>query len=240
MLISKFTGSASTPTAPKTVAFPRGSRKKFALVAAKAEAFYRERGRDFPWRHEFNPYLIAVAEILLQKTRAASALPVYAQCVQRYPYARKLADAAEIELKELLLPIGLSQKRARQLRGMAEEIGRLGPAVFDDWRLLLTQVPGLGAYAARAIVCFARGERVGIVDANIARIFRRVFQVPRADPRAVVYQQLADAVAAKASDVRASNFGLLDIGAAICTARPLCADCPFVMFCPRFGVTQTR
>ncbi len=229
------TGNVSTPT-PKPVRFSRSLRKKIALVAAGAAALYRERGRDFPWRHETNPYQLAVAEILLQRTRAASALPVYETLVRRYPSASSLAIADRSALEETLRPIGLSRKRTLQLRAMAEEIERLGPTVFDDWRTLLSHIPGIGAYGARAIACFSRGERVGVVDANVARIFRRVFRVPSADPRAVLYQHLSDAVALEADDPRATNFGLLDIGAAVCIPKPLCRECPFNSYCSRYGV----
>lgn len=236
MPTSKSTGNGSTQTIRRRDPLPRGFRAKIPLVALGASLFYRERGRDFPWRKESEPYKLAVAEILLQKTRAASALPVYEFTLQRFPSALDLADADVTALKETLRPIGLSQKRATQLRTMAQEIVRLGDAVFDDWRLLILHVPGLGAYAARAIACFSRGEQIGIVDANVARIFRRIFRVTTTDPRAVVYQRLADAVAAQSNDARSANFGLLDIGALICKPKPRCADCPFVGFCPRYGV----
>lgn len=236
MRISKRTGNVSTLKPSRGVRFPRGSHKKLALVAAGAAALYRERGRNFPWRHEADPYRLAVAEILLQKTRAASALPVYERLVQLYPSASILETADETALEETLRPIGLSRKRAVQLRTMAEEIVRRGPSVFDDWRLLLKHVPGIGAYGARAIACFARGEPVGLVDANIARIFRRLFRVPSADPRAVLYQRLADAVAVESASVRETNFGLLDVGASVCLPKPLCNDCPFDSFCPKYHV----
>lgn len=229
-----------TATARKSPAIPRGSKKKFALVAAASAALYRDHGRDFPWRHEYDSYRLAIAEVLLQKTRAASALPVYNQLIRRYLCARDLAAARENDLEKTLRPIGLSRKRAHQLKTMAEEIVKLGPTVFDDWRLLLKHVPGIGAYASRAITCFSRGESIGIVDANIARIFRRVFRVSSADPRAVVYQRLADAVANASDDPRATNFGLLDLGAVICVTNPICHRCPFEAFCPRYGVVANR
>ena len=119
---------------------------------------------------------------------------------------------------------------------MANSLVARGVDFFGDYRSLMKSVPGIGGYAARAIMCFGLGEAVGIVDANVARIFRRVFCVRSYDSRAVIYQHLADAVARVAADPRSANFGLLDLGALVCIRRPKCVVCPFARFCPRFGV----
>lgn len=209
-------------------------------VARGAASFYRERGRHFAWRDERNPYRLAVAEILLQKTRAQSAAPIFDKLMQRFPTAIGLAAAEEIEIAAILLPLGLAAKRAVQLIKMARIAGEKGDAVFADYRFVLKSIPGLGAYAARAIACFSRGEALGIVDANVARILRRIFSVSTIDSRAVVYQQIADRVASSGEDPRQVNFGLLDLGAAICVRSPKCPQCPLASFCPRFGVVITN
>lgn len=144
------------------------------------------------------------------------------------------------DIEEVLGPLGLSKKRTSQLIAMSKIAANSRSAIFEDWRILFRDVPGLGAYAARAIASFGRGEKVGIVDANVARIIRRVFRIRTKDPRAVIFQRIADAIAGASDDARETNFGLLDIGAAICVARPLCAECPFEDFCPRFGVALTK
>ena len=121
---------------------------------------------------------------------------------------------------------------------MAEAIPRLGRASFEDWRTLLMTVPGIGAYGARAIACFGGGQPLGIVDANVARILRRLFRIRNDDVRAPIYQRYADELGAVAPDSRAANFGLLDIGAAICVKAPKCAICPLGGVCPRYGVRK--
>ena len=37
--------------------------------AARIEAWYRQNGRDLPWRHTKDAYLIWLSEIILQQTR---------------------------------------------------------------------------------------------------------------------------------------------------------------------------
>ena len=211
-----------------------------ADVAAGAASFFRNEGRTYPWRSERSLYRLAIAEILLQKTRANSALPIYNDLVARYRSPEKLARADEDDLEASLRPIGLAIKRSRQLRGMAVSLVTEGENILRDRARALKVVPGLGAYAVRAIACFGNGDRVGIVDANVARILRRVFSVSSPDPRAVVYQHIADAVIDLAHDARESNFGLLDIGAAVCVRVPKCSMCPFGRFCARFEIDRSQ
>ena len=66
---SAVTVNARTTSAALT---RKASRKTLEFVAREFESYYREQGRQFPWRHERNAYRLAVAEILLQKTRASS------------------------------------------------------------------------------------------------------------------------------------------------------------------------
>lgn len=215
-------------------------KRRAEEVALNAAAYYRENGRAFPWRTTRDPFHLAVAEILLQKTRAESVVGVYASLIAEYPTARVLSDADRDQIELRLRPLGLSRKRASHLLRMACIVCEAGEAIFDDWGRLLADVPGLGAYAARAIACFARGESVGIVDANIARIERRVFRIAARDPRTVIFQHYADEVAFAAVDARETNFGLLDLGALVCLPDPHCDVCPLDRICAKFGVKERR
>lgn len=210
---------------------PPSKSKRLGAVARASARYYEKSGRVFPWRAERNPYRLAIAEILLQKTRAKSVIAIYRSVIHDYFRPALLARANIDDLELRLHALGLSRKRALQLVAMGATVSRSGDRVFDDWKALLTNVPGIGAYAARAIACFGRGERIGIVDANTSRILRRIFAIEASDARAVVFQHYADAIASSAKDVRATNFGLLDIGAVICLKNPRCAACPLASFC---------
>lgn len=234
----KFAATASDTknVRKRRLRFSSKTHEKIAAVANLAAQYYRERGRDFPWRHERDGFRLAVAEILLQKTRAESVVPVYARIIASYPNALALATADSGEIEAMLRPLGLSRKRSMQLIGMAEAVERLGTDVFEDWRETLDCVPGIGAYGARAIACFRCDQKLGIVDVNVARILRRVFRISNGDVRAPIYQRYADAIGAAAPDARATNFGLLDIGAGVCATSPKCVICPLEAHCSRYRV----
>ncbi len=200
-------------------------------VAQLSAAFYREQGRSFPWRGEKNLFRLAIAEVLLQKTRAQTVVPVYEVLCYRYPRARDLARASNVTIQGLLLPLGLHAKRAEQLRAMAAIIEQRGVDILEDWKETLKSVPGLGSYGARAVSCFGRRIAVGIVDANVARIERRVFGLLERDSRAAVFQEYADRIAEAADAPDYTNYGLLDIGASVCLSVPRCGLCPLKHVC---------
>jgi A/G-specific adenine glycosylase len=232
MTISKNTANGSTAKARK----PRGrfsalAERKITFLARESQQYYRASGREFPWRTERDPYRLAVAEILLQKTRADSVVSTYFRLIEKYPNAHALASADTHDLARVLTPLGLSRKRSTSLVGMANVIVERGPGLFGDWRSIELLVPGLGAYAARAIACFALGEHVGIVDANVVRILRRVFRIRNKDHRAAVFQRYADAVVDRGNSAREVNFGLLDLGAKVCLPLPRCQQCLLAEHC---------
>ena len=57
--------------------------------------WYRENGRDLPWRRTKNPYLIWISEIILQQTRVVQGYDYYQRFVARFPdvFALAAADA---------------------------------------------------------------------------------------------------------------------------------------------------
>jgi adenine-specific DNA glycosylase len=70
-----------------------------------------------------------------------------------------------------------------------------------------------------------------VVDANVARIIRRVFHqsLPKVSQSGL--QSGADSLLPHETH-RAHNFGLLDLGALVCRyTRPTCCDCPFEPIC---------
>ena len=182
-----------------------------ADVARLVDWFLRE-GPDLPWRRTRDRYLVLVAEAQLQATPVARVLPYYARFTTLWPTA---ADLAGAELGEVLAEWqGLGYpRRARNLHAAAGVIARSG------WPERLTDLPGVGAYTAAAIRCFADGEDVLPVDTNAARVVARRFPGgwPGAPGRGWEAGQ-----------------AVMDLGRLWCTARaPRCeAGCPMRHGCP--------
>jgi A/G-specific adenine glycosylase len=99
--------------------------------------------------------------------------------------------------------------------------------VPSDVETLLT-LPGIGAYTARAVACFAYRQRVPVVDTNVRRVVARAVH-GRADAAAASARDLADVDALLPDDADAPRFSvaLMELGATVCTARaPRCGLCP--------------
>jgi len=191
-----------------------------ALVAASDLVY-----RDFPWRRFDDPYAIAVAEILLQKTRADKVAVFLPALLEKVPSARLLAAADEADLARVIGPLGLAKKRATLLVAFGQALVDHGLVALRCGR----ELPGLGEYGRRAVMCFAFSVATGIVDANVRRILKRALSL---GPHCVnYYQDIADRVLSRARDPKRMNYALLDIGATFCRPAPRCPLCPLNMHC---------
>ena len=61
-------------------------------------AWFRENGRDLPWRHTRDPYAILVSEVMLQQTQVDRVLPKYLEWLSKYPSLETLTQAPETEV----------------------------------------------------------------------------------------------------------------------------------------------
>jgi A/G-specific adenine glycosylase len=192
-------------------------------------------GRHFFWR-EFglSPFSILIVEILLTKTRAEVVEPVALRLLERFPDPVSLAGANRRSLEKLLYPLGLHRKRARQLIACAKTLGETyGNQVPRDVATLL-ELPSVGRYAANAVAVVAFGQRRPVIDANLARIYGRVFSLPPPPPRlssAHDLWELARQLLPK-RHVKEFTWAALDLGGTVCSARqPACTRCPLRRVC---------
>ncbi|MBE9093619.1 A/G-specific adenine glycosylase [Tychonema sp. LEGE 07203] len=188
--------------------------------------------RDFPWRRTCDPYSILVAEFLLQKTTAATVAPIYQAFVGLYPTISDLAAAPAAEVASLLQPLGLffrAQKLQESARAILENYQGNVPRTEAE----LLELPGVGKYIARSVCANAFGQPKAVLDTNVARILERFFGIDggKVKSRSPELWQAAERVAPK-QQVGYWNLGLLDFGAAVCTAKnPRCCECPLQQQC---------
>jgi A/G-specific adenine glycosylase len=120
-------------------------------------------------------------------------------------------------------------RRAKRLHECAVVLAtEYDDVVPSDVETLLS-LPGVGAYTARAIACFAYGQRVPVVDTNVRRVVARAVHGRSDAAAASVPRDLADVAALLPNDNEAPRFSvaLMELGATVCTARaPRCGICP--------------
>ena len=57
--------------------------------------WFRENGRDLPWRETRDPYAIWLSEIILQQTRIVQGWEYWERFMQTYPKVEDLAAASD-------------------------------------------------------------------------------------------------------------------------------------------------
>jgi A/G-specific adenine glycosylase len=196
-------------------------------------AWYRQHGRDLPWRQTRDPYHVLVSEVMLQQTQVDRVEPKYHEWLHRYPTLEALADAPEADAVKTWYPLGYNI-RPRRLHAIAREAVSSHGGQLPDDEVTLRSFKGIGAYTAGAVMSFAFGKRAAILDTNVARVLFRIF-VGRGEPRGhAVDKQLwaLSRVVLPHRHVYDFNQALMDFGATHCSARkPKCLVCPMTSHC---------
>jgi A/G-specific adenine glycosylase len=200
--------------------------------------WYRQHGRDLPWRQTSDPYKILVSEVMLQQTQVERVIPKYHEFLTKYPTLDALARAPLHEVKRTWYPLGYNI-RPVHLRGIAREtLARYDGRIPDDEKALRS-LKGIGRYTAGALLSFAFGKDAPILDTNVKRVLGRVFLGPRRLKRLKGQRALWELAAALVPPGRAYDFNqaLMDFGATWCTPRkPRCRPCPMRSFCQSYPV----
>ncbi|MCM6772840.1 A/G-specific adenine glycosylase [Nocardia sp. CDC159] len=191
--------------------------------------WYTETARDLPWRRPgVTAWQILMSEIMLQQTPVVRVEPIWREWVARWPVPSAMAAASQGEVLRAWGKLGYP-RRALRLHECAQVLAaEHGDEVPADVEVLLG-LPGIGAYTARAVACFAYGQRVPVVDTNVRRVVARAVH-GRAEAGNPAARDLLETEALLPHDIpRAAKFSaaLMELGALICTARtPTCANCP--------------
>ncbi|MED5814143.1 A/G-specific adenine glycosylase [Mycolicibacterium sp. 050232] len=198
-----------------------------SIDAEELVGWYRDAQRDLPWRRQgVTAWQILVSEFMLQQTPVARVEPIWLAWIDRWPTPSATAAAGSAEVLRAWGKLGYP-RRAKRLHECAVVIaGEYGDEVPTDVETLLT-LPGIGAYTARAVACFAYSAGVPVVDTNVRRVVTRVLH-GQADAPARA-RDLDDVAALLPDDATAPTFSaaLMELGAVVCTARaPKCGCCP--------------
>lgn len=123
-----------------------------------------------PWRKTRDPYRILVSEIMLQQTQVDRVLPKYQKFLERFPTIHSLAEAPLGDVLRVWQGLGYN-RRARMLHECAKRIVTDHRGRFPKTHAELVALPGIGHYTAGAILAFAYGIPVAVVETNIRSVF---------------------------------------------------------------------
>ena len=215
-------------------------------IANALEVWFAAVKRPMPWRKKPSPYVCWLSEIMMQQTTYAAVLPYYERFLKKFPTVEKLAAADEGEVLKAWEGLGY-YARARNLLKAARNIvgkrtpdrlSRNGSADHVSWPRTSAewaQIPGVGPYTAAALSSVLSGERVPVVDGNVARVFARVWKLTDDFSKLPARAKLAERLQPEIDTCRVPgdfNQAMMELGALVCTPKnPSCAKCPLARAC---------
>jgi len=190
--------------------------------------------RAFAWRDPGRtPFEVLVAEVMLQKTFSTKVEKIYEKFIEKYPSPWDLAKSSVEEITDDVRQLGLQEIKANALREIGRKLVEEFKGRVPETKEGLLSLPGVGEYTANAVMCFAYGEDVPIVDANVSRVVGRFFfgSDSSLPPDKKESWEIVGKIIPKGR-CREFNFALLDFAASICTARtPKHETCPLANTC---------
>ena len=198
-------------------------------LSSRVLRWYSRSGRALPWRGTRDPFAILVSEVMLQQTQVSRVVPAYTTFLGRFPTLGHLARASLGDVLRAWSGLGYN-RRARDLHRIARAHPRALPAAVAA----LDALPGIGAYTAGAVACFAFGIRAAFADTNIRRVLGRVLLGRVATPREAL--ELDATQMPSRGRVDRWHHAVMDIGARYCSSRePDCTACPLYVVCRARG-----
>ena len=198
--------------------------------------WFAKNKRSFPWREgTIDPFVSIITELLLQRTKADAIADFYPKLLEFYSTPSKVLARGKDMIVNDLSVLGLQDRRARSLLAIAASIQDEHDGIVPDDEESLLELNGVGRYIARAVLCFAFGKPVSIVDGNVTRIFCRFFGMEnKGDNRRNKHMWVKgdEIIALDPSRAKELNWGILDFAALACIPRnPVCTDCCLQQSC---------
>jgi A/G-specific adenine glycosylase len=204
-----------------------------SVIRRKLLAWSRLQRRELPWRGTNDPYAIWVSEVMLQQTTVAAVRGRFERFLARFPNLPALSRAREESVLAAWSGLGY-YARARNLHRAARLMLREHGGRVPRDPAVLRRLPGFGDYTAAAVACLAFGSRGPAADANVTRVFSRLFAIrgigDRKNHRAAVERQARNLLSSGPPD--RLTAALMDLGQLVCLPRrPLCDVCPLAKDC---------
>lgn len=207
--------------------------------------WFKEHGRDLPWRQTRDPYAIWLSEIILQQTQVKQGWDYWTRFMRHWHTVDDLAAATEDEVLREWQGLGY-YSRARNLHFAAKQIVELGH--FPNTLEGIKALKGVGDYTAAAIGSFAFDIPAAVVDGNVYRVLARHFGIDtpiNTTEGKKVFAALAQELLPSSgeeglgveeiSTASSYNQAIMDFGAIQCTPQsPDCMACPLMESCEAF------
>ena len=199
-------------------------------------------GRQLPWRKTADLAIESSWPSSCSSGPESRKSPTYDVFLARFPNAHTVRNSPIDEIASALGPLGLRKEYHSSMRRLVLYRPSMAVACRKTLSDLLA-LPGVGPYTAKALLCFAYGHRVGIVDVNITRVLERLLGESLSSGSTHARKRtwdLADALVSFGCP-KAVNWALLDLAHLVCVrGEPCCSTCPLARLCAHSQPAQNR
>ena len=197
--------------------------------------WFESEKEEHPWRQTTDPWAILVSEVMLQQTQVATVLGrgFYTSFLQKFPDVESISKASEQEILAAWEGLGY-YRRVRNLQKTANAVLEQHGGTFPQSHEELLTLPGVGPYTAGAVASFAYGLAHELVDANVSRVFSRLFDYQVEVDSSVGLKQMwkwAKELLDRENPAL-YNSALMELGQKVCKNKnPQCMLCPVRSHC---------
>ncbi|MCF7936214.1 MAG: endonuclease III [Synergistales bacterium] len=194
--------------------------------------------RDFVAMKRRDPFRVLIGTILSSRTKDEVTSVASERLFAEAPDTEALAALPEVEIEELIYPVGFYKTKAKHLQATArmllEHYGGEVPSTLAE----LLKLPGVGRKTANLVLGEAFGTNAICVDTHVHRISNRVGLVETGTPQET--ERDLEAILPERYWIR-YNYHLVAHGQEICKPiSPYCSRCALTPYCRRIGVARSR
>ncbi|MFX0080533.1 MAG: A/G-specific adenine glycosylase [Candidatus Hodarchaeota archaeon] len=132
--------------------------------------YFKQKGRNFPFRKNITPYNVLVSEIMLQQTQTGRVAEKFLNFIEKFPNFNILSEAPLEEVLKTWQGLGYN-RRAIALKKIAEIVIDNYHGELPDSVEKLKKFPQIGHNTASSIISFAFNKPTIFIETNIRRVY---------------------------------------------------------------------
>jgi len=133
-------------------------------------AFYKNSGREFPFRKNLTPYNILISEIMLQQTQTKRVSEKFVNFIEKFPDFQALSEAPLEKILKEWQGLGYN-RRAIALKKIAGIVIKSHNGILPKSIEELKSFPQIGHNTASSILTFAFNQPTIFIETNIRTVF---------------------------------------------------------------------
>ena len=165
---------------------------------------------------------------MLQQTVVKSVIPFYEKFLKKWPNLNSFKNASLEEILFIWQGLGYYQRAKNLFK--AKEFLKKNKLVVESQNL--KKIPGIGDYISCSISAILKDESCAVIDGNIKRIMRRVFDLDEDDK---LLQKKIRQISQELTPKNRNGIycqSLMDFANLVCKARkPICNNCDIQTVC---------